>query len=712
MDNGLKQASGSEYPYNVMSDDIEIPEGLKFLVAGYADYAKEVVTDRAISNIDGFKPSQRRILYTMKYMEKITDMSKSAGVVGAVLKLHPHGDASVYETLVRMTDSSEYMSIPYLHGKGTFGKVYSTEAAAAMRYTGVMLSENADLLFDGMDGIKMIPSEDSKYMEPELLPVSFPTILCNPTSGIAVGMASNIPSFNFHDVNKAVIELIETGDVTSLLAPDFTTKGSYVYDEAELRKIMEKGRGRLKLRGKWHMEGKTIIIDEIPYYTTSTAILKAIKDVQGISDASDLSDKHGFKLAIECSNKKNVDYVLTEVLKVSDLQMAMTTNLTVIVDNKPRVIGIKELLGEWVRFRSAVVEKNLKVDHDKVVNAIPRYELLVDLLSDEVKRTSFIKILAEQGSPKARGYLRSIYPTAAEDIFSWVLDMKLSALSGVASKANRLGQLREQKVQLETDLSNVTGVIVRQLKDLNAKYRFPRRTEITNEDYVFEKEENVVVKAEATPTVVVIDGKFVKKIRLTPASEKIEGIRCLSDDVISFVDTQGRLLRVNLENVDFVNERDRGVYLPVYLEVEDDFEVVCYELIQDKKVGYVFSDGFSSVVDYAEWVDSKRTTRITTNGVSPLSSLIIGEIDFTKSYLLLMTRTGKFGFAPTDFKFKHRTARTKLIPVKEGDEVTKIVSLTYTDIMRLVASPEKYMGKLSLLAHGDTFDSEYLQTIL
>lgn len=691
----------------------DIPEGLRFLVGGYVDYAKEVVVDRAIANIDGFKPSQRRILYTMR-KEKVYDMLKAQSVAGAVLKYHPHGDASVYDTMVRMTDVSEYMNTTFINGKGNFGKIYSTEPPAASRYTNVMLGSLSSELFGELDGVNFIPSYDNKHMEPELLPVSFPNILVNAMSGIAVGMASNIPANNYHEVIHAVIELAETGDITKPLMPDFTTKGYYVRDDKELQKIMETGRGRLKLRGKWHIDGKTIVIEELPYYTNSSAIIKKAEEIQGVSDVRDESDRlNGLRVAVECSTKKHVDSVLTELLRTTELQMTITTNVVVIIDNKPRVIGYKALLAEWLRFREGVLRTKLEKELNSLNTSIPQYEVLVQLLQDDEKRSQFTEVLAKQGEVKARDLLIEWFPTTERYVFDWILDMKLRQFSGLGNRLTHLNNLKARKAGVENDLADVKRVIVNQLKELDKKYSFPRKTEVTTEDYVFEDADNqVVVKAEAVPVIAVIEDKFIKKVRKNRGTEDLEGIHCMSDDIISFIDTQGRLLRVNLEHLPMMSEKDRGVYLPVYLEVEDDFEVVCYELIRDKKVGYVFSDGFASVVDYSEWVDSKRTTRITTNGVSPHAEKIMGEIDFEHSHLLLFTDNGKFGFTSTDFKHKHRTARTKLVPVKKGEEIVQVISLSYKDILKLVSAPEKYMDKLSLLQYGDTFNSEYLSTLV
>ena len=687
-----------------------VPEGLLHLTKGYLDYAKEVVIDRALPGIDGFKPSQRRILYTMKFIEKVKDNTKCANVAGAVMKLHPHGDASIYSTMTRMVSSAEVMPVAFIDGKGTFGKIYNDDVPAASRYTECRLAPISDELFKEMDGVQFVPSYDSKLTEPVLLPVSFPNVLVNPTQGIAIGIASNIPSFNFNEVNEATIELIETGDISKPLVPDFTTKGYYVENEHELQKLMNTGKARFKLRGKWHIEGKTIIIDEIPYYTTANDIMSAIKDVQGISDVRDESDRNGLRIAIDCSNKKIIDTVLTEVLKNSKLQMSFSSNIVVIIDNKPCVVGVKELLSKWVDFRAGVLEKKLKVDLDKVNYSIISYEVLVELLSNEPLRKQFIDTLMESEG-KARALLSEHFK-GKEDCFDWILGMSLKSISNVDAKRRHLDGLRNTKNDIENDLADIKAVIVRELKALNAKYKYPRNTVITDEDYVFEKEDTVV-KAVAGPVIVLINDKFIKKLRYNVMNERIDGaMKCMSDDVISFIDNKGRLIRVKLDNIDFCSEYDRGVYLPNYLETEDDFEVLGYELIEEKEVAYLYSDGFASVVDYSEWCDSKRCTRITNNGISDKANFIMSEIDMTIPYMMLVTEQGRIGFVKTDFKHKSRTARTKLVDVKSGDKIVRAVPMSYTEIMNLVSAPERYMDKLINLSTADAFNREYYSELL
>lgn len=700
---------------NQEENEVVVNPALNFLVDGYGSYAVEVVNDRAIDGIDGFKPSQRRIMYTMMAMEKVKDMTKSQSIAGAVLKLHPHGDASVYDTMVRMVAESEYSPVPFLIGDGAFGKVYSTEPPAAARYTNVMFAPIAKELFGEMNGIKMIPSYDAKLTEPELLPTAIANVLMTPVNGIAVGLATNRPSFNFHDVNKAVMERIETGLITTNLVPDFTTGGVIVNDEKEFEKIMKTGRGKIKLRGKWYVDGKRIIIEEIPYYTTEDAIKKKIEDEieYGVSEVVIATDRlNGMRIEVECSNKKVVDEVLTQVLRVTDLQMSMTTNMVVVIDNKPRVLGVYDLIDEWIKFREGVITKSLQQDSAYYSAQIDKYSVFVALLQDDDKRQKFTETLAKQGEAQARVLLNEWFPNTDREVFNWILDMKLKQFSGLGNRLSHLNGLKDTKAQIDNDLKNVRGVIVRQLRQIDAKYKYPRKTLLTEEDYVFESVSPSQVKAEAVPTIVQVNGKFVKKLRLTRLTEELEGISCMSDDVISFIDTQGRLLRVALENIDFVTESERGIYLPIYLETEDDFEVVAFELISDKKVGYLYSDGFASVVDYSEWVDSKRTTRITANGVSTLAGSIIGEIDFEKGYIMFVSANGRLGFAKSDFKQKNRTARTKLVGVKEGDSIAVAHPISYKDMLRLVSSPEHYVGKLTPIAKEDTFDHEFYEVLL
>ena len=601
-----------------------IPNSLVNLVEGYLDYAKEVILERAIPGIDGFKPSQRRIMYAMRYLERDNDLTKDltkcGGIAGMTMKIHPHGDASIYDTMVRMTDCAMYLNTPFIKGKGSFGHVFSTdEKPAASRYTECMFTKIADECFKGMDGIEMIPSYDNKLKEPLLLPISYPSILCNTSQGIAVGVASNIPSFNFHEVNKATIEYLKTGEIKKALAPDFTTGGSYILNETELKKLMTTGNAKIKLRGKWHFEGKVIVIDEIPYYTTVEEIKNAVKDLVGVNDVKDECDRSGFRLTIECANKKLVDTVLKEVLRVSNLQMQITSNIVVIIDNKPQIIGVYDVIKEWVKFRESVLKTEIEKDISRLSALIERYDILVDLMTTD-KRDPFLNTLLKDETSNyesTKGLLRNYYPNVSEDIFDWILDRSLRSLKGVGNKQrNYLEELKGQKAAQEADLNNLKGRIIRELEELNKKYKFPRKTEITTEDYTFEDVKKR--KPEPIPVLVQCNGMFIKKLKNVPSNAALEGVfKCMSDDSVSYLDSTGRLLRVQLDLIDFNTANEKGTYLPRYFDLDNEFKILDIAVVANKKMGYMYDDGYIAVIDYNEWYSAKRKLKITEDGLAP-----------------------------------------------------------------------------------------------
>lgn len=702
-------------------DYTKIPESLNNLQVGYIDYAKEVILERALPNIDGFKPSQRRILYSMKYLERdndlTKDLTKSAGIVGTTMKLHPHGDASIYETMVRMTDCSMYLNTPFIKGKGSFGHVFSTdEKPAASRYTECMFTKVANECFKGMNGIEMIPSYDNKLEEPLLLPVSYPTILCNTSQGIAVGIASNIPSFNFHEVNKAVIEYIETGKISKPLAPDFTTGGTYIYNESELQKLMTTGNAKIKLRGKWHLEGKVIVVDEIPYYTTVEEIKNAIKDLVGVNDVKDECDRKGFRLSIECATKKLVDSVLKEVLRVSNLQMQISSNIVLIIDNMPVSTGVFGIIKEWVNFRKNVLKLEIEKEISRLRVLIERYDILVDLMTTS-KREVFLEMLLKDTSDgyiEIKDLLRSYYPNASEDVFDWILEIKLKTLKGVGNKQkNYLEELKVNLENQEKDYNNIEGRIVRELKEINKKYNYPRRTEIKmTDDYIFEKGKKL--KPEPIPVLVLCNGMFIKKLKNVPSNASIDGvIKCMSDDSISYLDSNGRLLRVQLENIDFNTASEKGTYLPRYFDLEEEFEIKDIALVSNKKVGYMYSDGYIGVIDYNEWYSAKRKIKITDDGLCPeYIDKMIGRVRLDYPYIVLRTKNGKLAIMDSNFLHKRRTARTKFIRVGKGDEITEVLAVNADNIVNLVADVERFKGGFRVLNRKDKFNTELYDKLM
>lgn len=327
-----------------MIDFSKITVGMKNLTEGYIDYSQEVIKNRALPDLrDGFKPVNRRIMYTLYSKFKKGEQVKSNTVVGAVMKLHPHGDASIYSALVLMVDKNGTMSMPVIEGQGNFGGVHTTDPAAASRYTEIKLHPFAQEYFGEMNGINFVPNYDATASEPDVLPVSFPAILCNSTSGIAVGFRSNMPSFNFNDVIDLTMEYIKNGKCTTVIYPDFVTGGFYVKNNKELDKLMRTGLAKIKLRGRVTTAGKEITVVEFPFGKTIQGLQAQIQaaNINGVKDVGDVDDfEHGKGLLIACSAKNKVNDVLLQLYKDSDLQYTFSADLMSILDGKPVRYGV------------------------------------------------------------------------------------------------------------------------------------------------------------------------------------------------------------------------------------------------------------------------------------------------------------------------------------------------------------------------------------
>ncbi|MBQ8914578.1 MAG: hypothetical protein IJ046_00205 [Clostridia bacterium] len=335
----------------------------------YMPYAMSVIISRAIPQIDGFKPSHRKLLYTMYTMGLIKGQkTKSANIVGQTMKLNPHGDASIYETMVRLTRGHEALLYPFVDSKGSFGKHYSRDMAyAASRYTEAKLDPLCNEIFAGIDkdAVDLVPNYDNTTTEPTLLPTTFPNILISPNMGIAVGLASNICSFNLAEICDGTIALLKNPKITAekmldiIKAPDFSTGGYLVYDREQMKRIFEKGSGSVKLLSKYSYDKKNNCIDilEIPYSTSIEAIMKKVvelikagrlKDVTDMRDEIDLS---GFKLTLDLRRGVDPDKLMSKLYKITPLQDEFSCNFNGLIDSTPRQLGGMGILEEWIKFR-------------------------------------------------------------------------------------------------------------------------------------------------------------------------------------------------------------------------------------------------------------------------------------------------------------------------------------------------------------------------
>ncbi|MBE6851507.1 MAG: topoisomerase IV [Ruminococcus sp.] len=472
------------------------------LEKNYLPYAMSVIISRALPEIDGFKPSHRKLLYTMYKMGLLTGArTKSANVVGQTMRLNPHGDAAIYETMVRLTRANESLLHPYVDSKGNFGKQYSRDMAyAAARYTEVKLAPICSELFRDIDKetVDFVPNYDNTMPEPSLLPAAFPSVLVNSNMGIAVSMASNICPFNLQEVCETCIALMKNPNhdiLSTLKGPDFPGGGFLLYDEDELRKIYETGRGSVKLRAKWNFDKSAgcIEVTEIPYTTTLEAIKDKITELvkQGklreISYARDEIDVNGFRLAIDVKRNTDPDKLMQKLFRMTPLQDSFGCNFNILIGNTPKVMGVREILLEWAAFRQECVRRRVYFDLNKKREKLHLLLGLKKILLDIDKAIAIIRNTEEESKVVANlmaGF--EIDEIQAE----YVAEIKLRHLNRqyILSRIEDVDNLKAEIADMEDILSKperIKKIIIGELKETIKKYGQPRKTlfyHMTEED--------------------------------------------------------------------------------------------------------------------------------------------------------------------------------------------------------------------------------------
>ena len=502
------------------------------LEVNYMPYAMSVIMSRAIPEIDGFKPSHRKLLYTMYKMGLLNGGTiKSANIVGRTMQLNPHGDAAIYETMIRLARGNESLLHPYVESKGNFGKSYSKNMQyAASRYTEAKLAPIAAELFRDIDKdtVDFVPNYDNTMQEPTLFPVTFPSVLVNANMGIAVGMASNICSFNLGEICNTTIELIKNpdADITETLkAPDFIGGGQIIYDENLMRDIYRTGRGSFKLRAKYNYDKHNNCIDvyEIPATTTSEAIIDKIIElakagkVKEISDIRDETDKKGLKITIDIKRGVDPDKLMKKLFKATPLEDSFGCNFNVLIAGTPRVLGVRELLLEWIAFRTECVNRRVYFDLAKAKDKLHLLEGLQKILLDIDKAIKIIRSTDEEAEVVPNLMIGfGIDKIQAE----YVAEIKLRHLNReyILKRTADIEQLQKDIEDMEDILSSksrVKKIIIAELKEVVTKYDKPRRTEIIYADVEEEYEEIEEVPDYPVTLFFTKEGYFKK---ITPAS--------------------------------------------------------------------------------------------------------------------------------------------------------------------------------------------------
>ena len=462
----------------------------------YMPYVVSVMVSRAIPEIDGFKPSHRKLLYTMYKMGLMNGpRRKSANIVGETMKLHPHGDMSIYETLVRLTRDNETLLHPFIDSKGSFGKQYSSMAFAAPRYTEARLEPFCSEIFTGIDrdSVDMVDNYDGTMKEPRLLPTSFPNILVSPNLGIAVGLASSICSFNLSEICDATISILKNPKTNTeklleiVKAPDFPGGGFVIYDRDQMTKVYETGKGSVKLRAKceYNKNDNCIDILEIPYSTSIEAIRKDIMDnkddkLKEITAFNDEIGKDGFKISLGLKRDAEPDKVIQKLYKFTSLEDSFSCNFNVIVDSVPKQLGIKGIIEEWIRFRVGCLRREFNFDLNKKSEKLHLLLGLGKILLDIDKAIKIVKE-TERDQDVVPNLMKGfgIDELQAE----YIADIKLRHLNREYI-INRLADIESLQKDIATlkeiiaDELKIKAYIVKQLLDIKKKYGQPRKTQI------------------------------------------------------------------------------------------------------------------------------------------------------------------------------------------------------------------------------------------
>ena len=620
------------------------------LEINYMPYAMSVIVSRAIPEIDGFKPSHRKLLYTMYKMGLLNgSRTKSANIVGQTMKLNPHGDAAIYETMVRLARGNETLLHPFVDSKGNFGKVYSRDMAyAASRYTEAKLDSICGELFRDIDSdtVDMVDNYDGSMKEPSLLPTTFPNVLVSANQGIAVGMASNICSFNLKEVCDTTIALMQNPDhdiLETLPGPDFSTGAELIFDEATTREIYSTGRGSFKIRAKWRYvkEGNIIEVYEIPYSTTSEAIMDKVAEliksgkIKEIADMRDETDLNGLKLAIDLKRGVEPEKLMQKLYRLTPLQDSFPCNFNVLIAGMPRVMGIGEILEEWTAWRTDCVKRRIFFQIQKKEDRLHLLKGLERILLDIDKA---IRIIRETELENEVIPNLMIGFGIDEIQANYVAEIKLRNINKeyILKQTKAISELEKEIAELNATLKSHTKLqklIISELQQVSEKFGQPRKTEIIYESAQIEPEDEEDDIPDYPVTLFVSKEGYLKKI--TAQSLRMSGEQKFKEgDSLAFsVETTNKAeilvftdkfqcYKSRLSDFEDGKASQLGDYLPQKLGMEQGENVIQVLLPGDYKgfVLFFFENGKAAKVPLNAY-ETKTNRKKLTGAYSDKSAL-------------------------------------------------------------------------------------------
>ena len=699
----------------------------------YMPYAMSVIMSRAIPEIDGFKPSHRKLLYTMYKMGLLgTTRTKSANIVGQTMKLNPHGDSAIYDTMVRLSRGYEALLHPFVDSKGNFGKFYSRDMAwAASRYTEAKLDSICNELFNDIDKdtVDFVDNYDNTLKEPTLLPAAFPSVLVNANTGIAVGMASSICSFNLEEVCRTTIGLLkdEKFDIMStLLAPDFTGGAQVIYDRKTIENIYKTGRGSVRLRGRYSYDkfANCIDISSIPQTTTSEAIIEKIIDlvkqgkIKEIADIRDETGIDGLKITIDLKRGINADKLMQKLYKMTPLEDSFACNFNILIAGTPKVMGVREILNEWSAFRIECVKRRTYFDLNKKRDRLHLLRGLEKILLDIDKAIHIIRNTEEETAvvPNLMAGF-GIDEIQAE----YVAEIKLRNLNKeyILKRIEDIGQLEKDIEELESivgSTAKIKKIIIKELETIIKKYGQPRKSMIIYADEMEEEEVIEEVPDYAVNLFFTKEGYFKK---ITPLSLRMGGEHKFKEgdgilqhfettnntDLIFFTD-KCQAYKTKAPMFSDTKASVLGEYIPSKLEFDEGENAVCMIPTKDYK-GYLFfffENGKAAKVpleSYATKTNRKKLTGAYSDK-DKLAAIVYAEND--ECEIMVKSSSGRILiFKSTDLlaKTSRNTQGVALFKLKKGHRI--MTAEVYKEGM--LSNPDRYRAKtipsMGQLPRGD-----------
>ena len=700
---------------NVMGLHAEVLEQpiTETLELNYMPYAMSVIVSRAIPEIDGFKPSHRKLLYTMYDMGLLTKArTKSANVVGATMKLNPHGDAAIYDTMVRLSRGYGALLHPFVDSKGNFGKVYSRDMAwAASRYTEVKLDTICGELFRDIDQdtVDFVDNYDGKLKEPALLPTTFPNVLVSANQGIAVGMASNLCGFNLGEVCDTTIAFLKNPDhdiLSTLKAPDLPTGGELIYDAAALGEIYRTGRGSFKVRAKWrYLKSENLIeVYEIPYSTTSEAIMDKVSElvkagkIKEIADMRDETDLTGLKLAIDLKRGTDPDKLMSKLFRMTPLMDSQSCNFNVLIAGMPRVMGVREILEEWTAWRADSVRRRVYFNMKKKQDKLHLLQGLRRILLDIDRAIQIIRETEEEAEVIPNLMIGfGIDQVQAE----YVADIRLRNINKeyILKRTQEVDSLEAEIEDLQAtvnDPKRIRKIIIGELTEVRKKYAVPRRTDIL---YEYEAE-NAQGEEDDTPDYPVHlflsrEG-YLKKI--TPQSLRMASDQKYKegdgpflywegnnrDELLVFTDRQ-QCYKTRLSEFDDSKASVLGDYLPTKLGMDGEERVLwaCIPGDYSGQLLFCFENGKTARVELSAYQTQTRRKKLT-GAYSDKSPLVTAFLLREELELALYSSDGRcmvFHTAVLAPKTTRTTQGVNVMALKPKRTVTQVLPLAETAIV-------------------------------